>query len=160
MSCCTSYPVHPLCPECIWHSWSNHRLPDCTSYGWSTNWVPGCSSFGWCTHRCLGYIHTACASTGLYCLYIPTLVKSQTNSVLIYSGWWRGSITLFPYPPPPVLKSKTQINSPTIAKTEYYTCIRQMFVMSTLITLLQVWGKKLYLTIWCQNMSGKIGAKM
>ena len=51
------------------------------------------------------------------------------------------------------------IDLSTVAQTKQYTYIIQTFVMSTLTTLLQVWGEKLYLAMWHQNMVGKIGPK-
>ena len=44
------------------------------------------------------------------------------------------------------------------SKIEFTFVYRQASVMSWLKLLLQVWGKKLYLPIWCQKMVGKFDA--
>ena len=46
------------------------------------------------------------------------------------------------------------------SKTEFTFVHRQAFVLSLLTMLLQVWGKKIIFTVWCQNMLGRFGTNV
>ena len=86
------------------------------------------------------------------------LIFHQEEPLFRVSSHYPGSSQGIDYRLDKVLKWRFPIlfvlcmNLSTIAKNRI---LYMAFVMSRLTTLLQVWGKKSYLPIWCQNMVGK-----